>query len=91
MLRSGDDKAGLVFQGQLLSDPYTGDDWAGSNKRRCYVDMVCMNAVEPKEKPLLSLEKLQKAIPEINWVKEHSGELLSEEVVSKLEELLDSE
>lgn len=91
MLRSGDDKAGLVFQGQLLSDPYTGDDWAGSNKRRCYVDMVCMNAVEPKEKPLLSLEKLQKAIPEINWVKGHSGELLSEEVVSKLEVLLDSE
>jgi hypothetical protein len=53
--------------------------------------MVRFNAIEPKEKPLLSLEKLQKAIPEINWVKGHSGELLSEEVVSKLEELLDSE
>lgn len=87
MLRSGDDKAGIVFQGQFLSDPYTGDDWAGSNKRRCYVDMVCMNAIEPKDTPLLSLEKLQKAIPEIDWSKGHSGELLSEEVVTKLNEI----
>jgi hypothetical protein len=89
MLRSGDDKAGIVFQGQFLSDPYTGDDWAGSNKRRCYVDMVCMNAIEPKDAPLLSLEKLQKAIPEIDWTKGHSGELLSEEVVEKLNDLGD--
>jgi hypothetical protein len=89
MLRSGDDKAGIVFQGQFLSDPYTGDDWAGSNKRRCYVDMVCMNAVEPKNSPELFLEKLQKAIPEIDWTKGHSGELLSEEVVEKLSEMRD--
>lgn len=51
--------------------------------------MVCMNAIEPKDTPLLSLEKLQKAIPEIDWTKGHSGELLSEEVVEKLGDLWD--
>lgn len=87
MLRSGDDKAGIVFQGQFLSDPYPEDDWAGTEKRRMYVDMICTDAIEPGKVPPLSLEKLQKAIPEINWTKGHSGELLSDEVVIKLNEM----
>ena len=91
MMRVGDDKAGIVFNGQFISDPYPGDDWAGSTKRRMYVDMVCMNPVEPGKKPRISLEKLQNAIPEIEWSKGHSGALLSDEVVTKLEELLEEE
>ena len=91
MMRVGDDKAGIVFSGQFISDPYPADDWAGSTKRRMYVDMVCMSPVEPGAKPRISLEKLQNAIPEIEWSKGHSGELLSNEVVTKLEELLEEE
>jgi len=87
MLRTGDDKAGIAFNGYFLSDPYTGDDWAGTKKRRCYVDMVCQNAVEPEEVPFISLEKLKEAIPEYNWEKGHSGELLPEDVREKLDEL----
>ncbi len=87
MLRTGDDKAGIVFNGYFLSDPYTGDDWAGSAKRRCYVDMVCQNAVEPEKVPFISMEKLKKAIPEYNWEKGHSGELLPEDVQEKLDKL----
>ena len=87
MLRVGDDKAGIAFNGYFLSDPYTGDDWAGSNKRRCYVDMVCQNIVEPGEVPFISLEKLKEAIPEYNWEKGHSGELLPEDVREKLDKL----
>mgnify|MGYP002627247982 FL=1 len=30
MMRTGDDKAGIVFTGQFISDPYPGEDWAGS-------------------------------------------------------------
>ena len=91
MMRVGDDKAGLVFNGQFISDPYPADDWAGSTKRRMYVDMICSNPTEPGEKPLHSLEKLQEAIPEFDWSKGHSGVLLSEEVTSKLEELFEKE
>ena len=87
MLRTGDDKAGIAFNGYFLSDPYTGEDWAGTKKRRCYVDMVCQNAVEPEDVPFISLEKLKEAIPEYNWEKGHSGELLPEEVCEKLDEL----
>ena len=87
MLRTGDDKAGIVFSGQFLSDPYPADDWAGSTKRRMYVDMVCYNA-KSGATPLISLEKLQTAIPSINWQRGHSGELLLEEIATQLDEFV---
>ena len=83
MMRTGDDKAGIVFCGQFLSDPYPADDWAGSTKRRMYVDMVCYNA-ESGAAPLISIEKLKAAIPAIDWQKGHSGELLSEDITTQL-------
>lgn len=87
MLRTGDDKAGIAFNGYFLSDPYTGDDWAGSTKRRCYVDMICQNTVEPGEVPFVSMERLKEAIPEYDWEEGHSGVLLPDEVTEKLDEL----
>lgn len=86
MMRTGDDKAGIVFCGQFLSDPYPDDDWAGSTKRRMYVDMICYNA-ESGSAPHISLEKLQATIPSFDWQKGHSGELLSEEITTGLDEI----
>ena len=91
MLRTGDEKAGIVFSGQFLSDPYPADDWAGSSKRRMYVDMVCTNPVEPGAKPGLSLERLQGEIPAFDWAKGHSGVLLSDDVVKRLDEMWEEE
>jgi len=91
MMRVGDDKAGIVFSGQFISDPYPSDDWAGSNKRRMYVDMIITNSVEPGASPLISLEKLQEAIPEFEWAKGHSGALLPEDIVIKLDEMCEEE
>ena len=91
MMRSGDDKAGIVFCGQFVSDPYPADDWAGSTKRRMYVDLVCMNPVEPGAKPDVSLERLQKEMPAFEWAKGHSGVLLPDDVVEKLDKLWDED
>ena len=91
MLRVGDDKAGIVFNGMIVSDPYVLDDWAGSSKRRLYVDMVCMNPIEPGEKPEYSLKMLKTAIPEYNWEKGHSGALLPDDVAEKLMALWNNE
>ena len=87
MLRTGDEKAGIVFSGQFTSDPYPSDDWAGSSKRRMYVDMICMNPVEPGTKPSLSLERLQKEIPSSDWTKGHSGILLSDNMAKRLDKI----
>lgn len=91
MLRVGDNKAGIVFSGLIVSDPYVMDDWAGSSKRRLYVDLVCMNAVSPDEKPIVSLEMLKTAIPEFNWAKGHSGTLLPDRVAEKIAGLMDKD
>ena len=87
MMRVGDEKAGFVFRGHFISTPYTADDWAGSNRQRHYVDLLCVEPVTPKTKPDLSLEKLKAALPEINWASGHSGVLLPKEVAENLEEL----
>ena len=91
MLRTGDYKAGIVFYGQFISDPYPSEDWAGSTKRRMYVDMICMDPIDPRERPRISLEELKKEIPGFDWSKGHSGALLSEDVVKKLDKLDDEE
>ena len=88
MLRTGDDKAGIVFNGQFISDPYPEEDWNGSSKRRMYVDMICTNPIDPKKKPRISPKELQEAIPSIDWQQGHSGTLLSESEATKLDELL---
>lgn len=91
MLRTGDYKAGIVFYGQFISDPYPSEDWAGSTRRRMYVDMICMNPTDPREVPRISLDKLKKEIPGYDWSKGHSGALLPEDVVRRLDELDDEE
>ena len=91
MMRVGDDKAGIVFTGQFICDPYSADDWAGTTKRRMYVDMIITNSVELGAEPRVSLEKLQEAIPGFEWAKGHSGALLPSDVVDKLAGLLDKE
>lgn len=91
MLRVGDYKAGIVFNGQFISDPYPGDDWAGSTKRRMYVDLICMYPTDPREKPGISLERLKNEIPGYDWSKGHSGALLPEEIATKLDEMDDEE
>ena len=91
MMRVGDDKAGIVFSGMFITDPYPADDWAGSNKRRMYVDMVCFSPSKSVAKPRLSLQQLESAIPSMEWAQGHSGVLLAEDVVKQLELLWDKE
>ena len=88
MLRTGDDKPGIVFHGVFTSDPYEGDDWAGQKgKTRRYMDIDCYDCVPADEQSPITIEVLEKAIPNVDWRKGHSGELLSEEDAEKLDEL----
>ena len=87
MLRVGDEKAGIVFRGLFISEPYVMDDWAGTSKRRLYMDMACMNPVANDAIPPLSLSKLQESIPDFDWTKGHSGFLLSDDVAARLHEM----
>ena len=87
MLRTGDDKAGIVFRGVFTSEPNPGDDWAGKGRQRYYMDMDCKDCVPADEMPPLSVEVLEKALPGIDWRRGHSGQLLSKEETDVLERM----
>ena len=87
MLRTGDDKAGIVFRGVFTSEPYKGEDWAGKGRERYYMDMECYDCVPADEQSPVGIDVLEKNIPSINWRRGHSGELLSEDDAEKLDDL----
>ena len=87
MLRTGDDKAGIVFRGVFTSDPYPSEDWAGNGKQRYYMDMDSYDCVPADVQSPIGIEELEKAVPDIDWRRGHSGQLLSEEDADKLDEL----
>lgn len=87
MLRTGDDKAGIVFRGVFTSDPYPGEDWAGNEKQRYYMDMDSYDCVPADVQSPICIEELEKVVPGIDWRRGHSGELLSSEDADRLNEL----
>ena len=87
MLRTGDDKAGIVFRGVFTSDPYPGEDWAGNGKQSYYMDMDCYDCVPADVQSPICIEELEKVVPGIDWRRGHSGELLSSEDADRLNEL----
>lgn len=82
MVRVGAGANGIVFQGHFLSDPYEGKDWAGSNRKRYYVDISIEPPFDP-DKPSISVEQLETLLPEIDWRKGHSGQLMTKEQEKK--------
>lgn len=79
MLREGDDDgAGIVFAGELASEPYIDEDWRGTENPRHY----CLFSIDGDPSPMdgpahVSIGELEDALPEIDWRKGHSGERLT--------------
>ena len=82
MVRVGEGPNGVVYHGEFLSEPYEGKDWAGTAKKRHYVDITIEHPCDPDE-PMISIEQLEAVLPEIEWRRGHSGELLTDEQEKK--------
>lgn len=88
MLREGDgENPGIYFHGVFTSDPYEGNDWRGSDRKRYYVDITCLDGRATEKGAWITPEELEAIIPEINWLSGHSGELLTDEQAEKLDAL----
>lgn len=87
MLRTGDE-GGIVFHGVFTSVPYPGDDWAGKGRLRYYADMWCYNGAPADGPAIISIAELEEALPEIDWRRGHSGQLLTEEQADVIDDLL---
>lgn len=80
---------GIYFKGEFLSDPYESHDWAGTDRKRYDVDIACYLGASLEQGPWLTPEELEKAIPDINWRRGHSGELLTTPQTQLLDDLWD--
>ena len=85
MIRVGKGQTGAVWRGVFTSDPYKSDDWSGQGREVYYVDIDICELNEPDSDAFIPTEKLQEAIPELEWTKGHSGQLLT----SKQADILD--
>ncbi len=83
MVRVGEGPNGVVYHGHFLSEPYEGEDWAGTTKKRHYVDISIEHPCDPDD-PFITVEQLEALLPEIEWRRDHSGQLLTDEQAKKL-------
>lgn len=89
LVRVGDENAGIVIEGMVSSNCYEDDDWAGSDRKRYYVDLVPMVAYNPDRGALYpSLSLLQDDIPDFEWDGGHSGRILTDEQSKALDKLI---
>lgn len=89
MIRVGEGNTGVVMSGIFTSQPYASQDWnPNRNSRKIYyMDMKPNFIVNPEAQAIITTEQLQDAIPDFEWRKGHSGQLLNSEQAKKLEEL----
>lgn len=89
MIRVGEGNTGVVMSGIFTSQPYASQDWnPNRNSRKIYyMDMKPNFIVNPETQAIITTEQLQDAIPDFEWRKGHSGQLLSAEQAKKLEKL----
>lgn len=89
MVRVGDGNTGIVMSGIFISQPYADEDWNPQrNSRRIhYMDMKPNFMINPEVQPIITTSQLYEAIPDFDWSKGHSGQLLNTEQAKKLEDL----
>lgn len=91
MIRVGEGNTGVVMSGVFTSLPYVSKDWnPNRNSRRIYyMDMKPNFIVNPEVQDIITTEQLQDAIPDFEWRKGHSGQLLNPNQARNLEALFD--
>lgn len=89
MERVGEGNTGIIFRGVFTSEPYKDEDWSGRGRECYYVDIDCFDACSPDAPAHITVDELEQAIPDINWRKGHSGQLLTKKQAKKLDDLWD--
>lgn len=89
MLKVGSGRQGIVMHGGFTSLPYLGYSWRNDGSRVFYRDIEIWHILDPENGPIIPIEELQKAMPEVDWENGHSGVLLTVDQQLTLNELWD--
>lgn len=84
MVQLGQKINGIVWGGFLGGYPYQYENPDGTKTRSHFFETTVMYMHRIEKTKILTAEKLYKAIPDVDWLHGHSGELLSIENAEKL-------
>lgn len=88
MLCSGEEgKEGIIFSGVFCYTPILGTDWKGSDKPAYYMEVSIDRPRALSQEPWISIEQLEKELPDIDWHEGHSCQLLTENQEAILDRL----
>ena len=88
MIRTGEGEKGVVMRGSIIGTPYPDEDWSRKGRKVYYIRMSLSHMIHPDKSPkLLTIEELTEGVADFNWNNGHSGEILSDEQATRLEEL----
>lgn len=86
-VKVGYGQIGIVGSGVVTSEPYKSEDWSGKGRITYYVDFIPNVLLNPDTVPILTCEELQRAIPDFEWSKGHSGLVLNDDQAQNLDTL----
>ncbi len=85
MVRVGDGNTGIMAAGRFTSEPYKGEDWSGKGREVYYMQMEFEAVFHPERADIIGTEELERELPDIDWRKGHSGQMLNKESAERLE------
>ncbi len=85
MVRVGEGNTGVFAAGRFTSDPYLAEDWSRQGREVYYMKMEFEAVFHPERADIISTADLERELPEIDWRKGHSGELIEGEMTDRLE------
>ncbi|MBQ3582125.1 MAG: hypothetical protein II976_04145 [Alistipes sp.] len=85
MVRVGDGNTGIMAAGRFTSEPYKGEDWSGKGHEVYYMQMEFEAVFHPERADIIGTEELERELPDIDWRKGHSGQMLNKESAERLE------
>lgn len=85
MVRVGEGNTGIVAAGRFTTEPYKGEDWSGKGREVYYAQMEFEAVFHPERAEIIGTEELERELPDYDWHKGHSGQMLDKESAERLE------
>ncbi len=88
MVRTGEGRHGIVATGYLTTEPFTASNWRGEGDPVHYSYLGFTAMFHPERSPyIITTQGLANAIPDFDWERGHSGEVLDERQAAALHQL----
>lgn len=85
MVRVGEGNTGVFAAGRFTSEPFKDEDWSGKGREVYYMQMEFEAVFHPERVEIIPTKELERELPNIDWRKGHSGQMLDKESAERLE------